>query len=121
MPSPQISNLEVQRWNCSERSASSGVASPALHSELLRLADCNCLYLRSQPQGSVARQLSHALSLGPLRLRFLLGLGSYWEEQGQVPGKSPGVQESFRGASVFPGCRDLSGLSAFWDPGVQQL
>lgn len=73
----QISNLGVQRWNCSERSASGGVASPALHSERLRLADCNCLYLRSQPQGSVACRLSHALSLGPLRLCFLLGLSSY--------------------------------------------
>lgn len=55
-------------------------------------------------------------SLSLLRLGFLLGLGSQWEEQGQVPGKAPGMQRSFpvvgRGLSgLLPGIPAFSGPS----------
>lgn len=67
-----------------------------------------------KPAAGLFRQLSRALSLGLLRLGFLLGLGSHREEQGQVPGTSAGMQGS------FPRCRQRPGRSASWDPGVKQ-
>lgn len=63
------------------------------------------LLASQKPASGLFRQLSRAPSLGLLRLGFLLGLGSHREEQGQVPGKSPGMQGSFPAAG-----RGLSGL-----------
>lgn len=69
-----------------------------------------------KPASGLFRQLSRVLSLGLLRLGFLLGLGSQWEEQGQVPGKSAGMQGSLpavrRGLSgLLPGIPTLSSPS----------
>lgn len=61
-----------------------------------------------KPAPGLFRPLSRVLYLGLLRLGFLLRLGSPREEQGQVPGKSPGMRGSFpavgRGlSSLLPG------------------
>lgn len=77
---------------------------PGLRSGQLRLAETATACISEASPGALS-QLSRALSLGPLRLCFLLSLGSYWEEQGQVPGKSPKMPGSFLVA-----CRGLSGL-----------
>ena len=63
-------------------------------------------FTSQKPAPGLCRLLSRRLSLGPLRLSFLLRLGSCWEEQGQVPGKSLGMQGSFPAAAR----RGLSGL-----------
>lgn len=77
---------------------------PGLRSGQLRLAETATACISEASPGALS-QLSRALSLGPLRLCFLLSLGSYWEEQGQVPGKSPKMPGSFLVA-----CRGPSGL-----------
>lgn len=48
-----------------------------------------------KPASGLFHQPSRVHSLGLLGLGFLLRLGSQWEEQGQVPGTSPGMQGSF--------------------------
>lgn len=68
--------------------------------------DHNCLLASQKSARGLCRQLSHTRSLCPLRLGFLLRLSSYGEEQGQVPGKSPGRQGSFPAAA-------RSGIPAF--------
>lgn len=63
-------------------------------------------FTSQKPEPGRCRLLSRTLSLGPLRLSFLLRVGSCWEEQGQVPGKSLGMQGSFPAAAR----RGLRGL-----------